>query len=362
MGDNKNVCSDAAYVNSITMRNRFKLISVPPQRYDNLQNSPYTNNTFTQEQLNMRRKVEILKYSANQSSTKTNNLTKKEKWAQLVNGASQKRNLPYSYIQQNIISGTTNFIQTCPSGTTIYTPTYASNIPGPIMNLYEDPNVPLYMYSKKIDNYGILNQEVNTTQFTYDTNLTDIYYDNNDFELRIFKTLNSLYIQKINTTVYTFNIEVPISLFISAKVKSNVTGTFNETITMKLVFAPINIFYGTNIINTDIFMTLPKLPVTLNVSMNLENGSFSGNQYIGNGFISNLTLNTQPNYVYDIKFASLVLIETEPDTKLYDYFENITYGISMNPSYDILNIFNNCSVVNPSLYPTTTNYKNITIT
>jgi hypothetical protein len=234
MSTNQNVCSDDGYVNSLKMRNRFKLINVPPQRYDNLQNSPYTNNAFTQDQLNMRRKAEVLKYSANQSNTKTNNLTKKEKWAQLVNGASQKRNLSYSYIGENLIPGTTNYVQTCPSGTTIYTPTYASNIPGPIMNLYEDPNVPLYMYSNKVDTYGLLNQEVNTTQFTYDTNLTDIYYNYDDRNNP--KLFISLYIQNINTPTYSFNIEVPISLFISAKAKPNLSGTFNENITIKANF------------------------------------------------------------------------------------------------------------------------------
>jgi hypothetical protein len=52
--DNQNVCSDDGYVNSVTMRNRFKLLNVPPQRYDNLQNSPYNNSAISQQQLNWR--------------------------------------------------------------------------------------------------------------------------------------------------------------------------------------------------------------------------------------------------------------------------------------------------------------------
>jgi hypothetical protein len=304
--DNQNVCSDDGYVSLVNMRNRFKLFNVPPERYDNLQNSPYNNSAITQQQLNMRRKVEILKYSANQSNTKTNNLTKKEKWALLVNGASQRRNLSYSYIGENLIPGTTNYVQTCPSGTTIYTPTYASGIPGPVMYLYEDPNVPLYMYSKKVDTYGILNQEVNTTEFTYDSNKFDIYLSNSTND----KIITSLYIQNINTPIYNFTIQFSMSIFITATVKPNFVGTFNETITISILPLQHYIKYGTNIVDTNSLSTFPTQKyVTFNISMNLANGSFSGNQYIGNYMMTNLVLNTQPNYIYDIGFIG----DAQPD-------------------------------------------------
>ena len=48
---------------------------------------PLTNQStnITEQQLNMRRKAEILKYSSNRMPTQTNSLTKKQKWSQLVN-------------------------------------------------------------------------------------------------------------------------------------------------------------------------------------------------------------------------------------------------------------------------------------
>ena len=89
---------------------------------------------------------------------------------------------------------------------------------------------------------------------------------------------------------------------------------------------------------------------------------------MGNYTMTNLILNTQPNYIYDIAFSPtdinnniLININTQTNTQFYDYFENINYGIYMNPSYNNLNVFNNCTVVNPSVYPTTTNYENIRI-
>lgn len=376
MTTNLNVCSDPGYLNGVTMRNRFKLLNIPPQRYDNLQNSPYviTNNLqriFTQDQLNMRRKVEILKYSANNTSTKTNNLTKREKWAQLVNGSSQRRNLPYSFLQKNLIPGTTDFVQICPSGTTIYTPSYASNIPGPITHLHEDPTVPLYMYATNTDNYAIINQEINTRQFNYDSHLTNIYLDTSS----TYKLLTSLYIMNINTTTYSFTIRFPINLFISANVKPGITNIasniFNESITISFINQPLQnyIYFGNDIVTTNANFTVPSLKsVTFDISMNLTNKSFSGNVYIGN-YIMNVILNTQPNYIYDIGYGiinsnnnSLININTQNNTNLYDYFENIKYGICMNPTSNNLNILNNCSIRNRGSLPSISTYQLLSVT
>jgi hypothetical protein len=64
-----------------------RLFNIPLPRINNISNSPYSNG-YTKEQLDMRRKAEILKYNNNSTSTKTNNFTKAEKWNQLVKGNS----------------------------------------------------------------------------------------------------------------------------------------------------------------------------------------------------------------------------------------------------------------------------------
>lgn len=369
-----NVCSDPGYLNLISIKNRFRLKNIPPQRFDNLQNSPYDINnnlkkTFTQDELNMRRKAEILNYSANKTNTKTNNFTKKEKWAQLVNGSSQQRNLPYSYIKNNLVLGTTNYVQTCPSGSILYTPTYASGVPGKIMNLYEDPNIPLYMYSTSRDSYGLINQEVTTQQLEYDI-FDNIYlYDTNPNKNN--GIVASIYILNIDTKIYTFNIQFPISIFISATAKSGYSGTFNENITISFIEKPLHpyIYYGKDVVETSSTTNiLPHKSVTFNVSMNSITGSFSGNQYIGNYALSNLTLNTEPTYLYDFNFGlndennnSLINIDTQKNTNLYNYFENISYGIIMNPSLNNINVYNNCTVVNEGIFPQKTTYQTISI-
>jgi hypothetical protein len=103
----------------------------------NLQNSPYdlsfANPPFTQSQLDMRRKAEILKYNSTQKNTQTNAPTKKEVFSQIMRG---------SYKQCNVDTRST------------LVSTTASNIPGRPMYLFEDTNVPLYNYRNNLT-FGI---------------------------------------------------------------------------------------------------------------------------------------------------------------------------------------------------------------
>jgi hypothetical protein len=76
--------------------------SNPLPRIDNLSRSPYIMG-YTKDQLDMRRKAEILKYNNNSSSTKTNNLTKAEKWSQLTKGNSNTQLSNYPSINLTTI-------------------------------------------------------------------------------------------------------------------------------------------------------------------------------------------------------------------------------------------------------------------
>ena len=375
MTDNQNVCDDKSYKATINFRNRFKLLNIPPSRYDNLKNSPYLNTnifnrTFNQDELNMRRKAEILKYNASNSSTKTNGLTKKEKWKLLVNGSSQKRSLSYSFIQNNLVQGTTNYIQTCPSGTIFYTPTSSSNVPGKIMNLYEDPNIPLYMYAIKTDSYGLINEEINISQFDYDKSLVNQYINQTNNII-----VSSIYIQKILTPTYTFNIQFPISIFISAKIKPEQSGSFIDTLIIDFTNNPFQtyIYYGesivsnTGVINNPTYSFNGAKSASFDISLNLSiNNSFSGNQYIGMFSINNLILNTQEGYIYDIilKNISDFNISSFKLSSLndkIDLYENIQYGICANIEFNQLNKFINCTIKNPGSFPSISTYQPLSI-
>jgi hypothetical protein len=97
-----------------------------------LQKTPYTG-SVTQDQLNMRRKAEILKYNSTQTNTQTNAPTKKEVFSQIMRG---------SYKQCTVDT------RSIPVSTT------ASDVPGKPIYLFENSAIPLYNYRNRVT-YGI---------------------------------------------------------------------------------------------------------------------------------------------------------------------------------------------------------------
>jgi hypothetical protein len=177
------------------------LFNNPQSRYTPA--NPY-NGTFTKYQLDMRRKVEVLKYSNTNSSTKTNNLTKAQKLAQTLSGRSQSQgfqskvittldangnyntvtvNYPdklvisdASELDENAVKITGNKgyftytiipngqIVNCSADRLIPTPTSSCGIPGQIVNLIDDETVPLYNFTNStINNAAYGNSEISNT-------------------------------------------------------------------------------------------------------------------------------------------------------------------------------------------------------
>ena len=233
-------CSDSAIVNLIIahdQRQRLAYFNKPPVRYNPV--SPYPQNT--KAQLDMRRKAEILKYSNNQQNTKTNNTTKKEKWAYLVRGNSSQVVSYSNYIN--------NISTTCTSNETQPMSTTASDVPGPPMNLYYDPTVPLYQYQNPsinnasysdlpaddtsvlklvcIDELSVLYQ-LDNTLVSYDTSnvLTTINYSTN----QSLQTRNRLFGSIVTTdymptSVYVFSLSIPIGIWVMGALKEGVIDT-----------------------------------------------------------------------------------------------------------------------------------------
>ncbi len=105
---------------------------------------------FTNQQLDMRRKVETLKYVNNQ-----NNITSKQNFSKIVkgNGALMRRKQfatqsNVGFINANVDNlsreGNILFIDSCPKKTTGLTS--ESDVPGPLMTLRIDESVPLTRY------------------------------------------------------------------------------------------------------------------------------------------------------------------------------------------------------------------------
>jgi len=98
--------------------------------------------------LNMRRKAEILKYKANSAQ-----LTKKQKWAQIVHGGGPLAKKVWA--TQNALGSNPNIenlplvgnvLQCNGSPLVQCSPSTACDVPGPTTQLCDDPNVPLTNY------------------------------------------------------------------------------------------------------------------------------------------------------------------------------------------------------------------------
>ena len=137
-------------------RKQFQVNNIPPIRFEPI--SPYP--AFTQEQLNMRRKTEILKY--NKNSTQGPRMTQKQKLAVTLRGG---------YNTARVV---------CPNDYKIPVLSTSAGIPGPPMYLVEDPLVPLYNYSRDTNVYAE-NLYEDDIQWVFNTEPNQLCANNNTY-------------------------------------------------------------------------------------------------------------------------------------------------------------------------------------
>lgn len=141
------------------------LEAVPPlPRLEDI--SPYTNSKasepsglspgevlYTQRQLDMRRKYEILQYRNN--GNVNGSITKKQQFSKLI--TNKTRFTKTVKTEDSFVIYSTN---SCPDDETVVVPTTSSDVPGPSVMLYYEPNVPLYNYGSNNLNYAIISDDV----------------------------------------------------------------------------------------------------------------------------------------------------------------------------------------------------------
>ena len=241
LGKELSDCSgDTAIVNLIIandQRQRLAFYHTPPSRYTPI--SPYPANT--KQQLDMRRKVEILKYSNNQQNSKTNNLTKNEKWALLSRGKSSQTT-SYSALLSNRST-------VCTSNETKLTSSTASDIPGPPINIYYDPTTPLYYYQNASINHASYSNlpadDISELKLYTQDEVTFLYesapiYEMDDISNVLTTTTSSKnqslqtrnnFVGSIVTTIYMpknayiFSFSIPIGIWIMGSEKEGIIDT-----------------------------------------------------------------------------------------------------------------------------------------
>jgi len=326
---------------AITQLRKLRSSTTPTLRIDSLASSPYP--TYTQAELDMRRKAEILQYNSNYQSTKQNGLTKKEKYTQIVRGTYQSK--------------VTNTTTICPY-TMIITPSTSSGVPGKAVGLYLDPSIPLYNYQTK-RNY--------TLQQTTDDRKCNIVNSVNVVCPNILNSesnpetyIGSIYFRDgIDDISYTITITAPISISFAGV--NNTTSekllAFNRQVVDLTITNPKLIVYynGTSLNDSGISKqvipsyTLDCVTVSLD-TINSGEDDFYGNVFVGNATFSNINLYSKSGYVYDlyVQLSANLNLNDDVEYTQSSYFTSITYNAIFNSDILYYQDSSNCVVSSPS--------------
>jgi hypothetical protein len=257
-------------INTCKQRQLFLMgiASLPKNRIEMV--SPYPN--FTESQLNMRRKVEILQHTKN--SSKGDQQSKSQKFARSIN------------------KNANTILNNCTSDLYLPSLTSSCDVPGPIITLQYDPSVPLYNYAQNINAYGQLSSDI---IFKW----LDKTYSNipayNNVETTF---IDSLAIGTLDTNPTTFTINTPIGIYIEGSVAGN---TISGNVSLSNI--SVLVYYNNqqlNIIQPTIQLNGVAVSESVDYTVTTP-GIFNGSQYIGNLTISNLVLPTQYGFTYSIK-------------------------------------------------------------
>jgi hypothetical protein len=282
-------------------RNGLKF-NIPPPRYT--PQNPYEDG-FTKEQLDMRRKVEILKY--NKSSNYR--ITKAQSWVQVVNGNFQRRTYSKSYLNR-----LTTEDRDCEN---IVTYSTGANIPGPQIPLYLDKNVPLYNYNTQRNVQGINNiNEVDMWRTKYDTDL--ISYSPTIYTLNIRPP--------IDNTQYKFSVNTSFGIYVRGISNSLASRPFK--ISISLTSSSVKVRFGGQYLSN--IAPIISSPGTINISGNVTStGNFAGAIYLGNIIMSNIVLYTSNGNTYDI-ILEPIISATFDDGSTSTITNNITAQLYTN--------------------------------
>ena len=225
-----NDCSNILIV--YDQKKRLAYFRTPPPRYTPA--SPY-DGRVTQQQLDMRRKVEILKYKNNQQNTKTNDLTQKQLWALLARGNNRELS---PYLDFDITANNGLPMRTCTANETQRTWSSACDVPGPPMELFYDPTIPLYNYLNSSINHAsyaglpegdtsvlklytqnemlYVNQLLGITvkNDPITTLSTQLFYANQTLQIRASALGTIVCTKYMPTSVHSFSMSIPIGIWV----------------------------------------------------------------------------------------------------------------------------------------------------
>jgi hypothetical protein len=234
---------------------------------------------YSQEDLNMRRKAEVLKYSK-----KDYNKQKKQNYSFLAKKHTKAR--------------------PCPSSNNAKPSSY-SGVPGPIVHLFENPNVPLYNYKSQSKQFNFQNIPFDNFKRIFDT---FPFYNIDGFN-NTYVNLMDLVILNPNNNQFRFDFSIPISLEYTANfngissiedVTAGQIAIFNSTLDIMYsdtLISSNNITYRSSGIGLDSDIVSSTKSLSLDFAESTV-GKIKVRQYIGNLILKNVTIQTVTQYVY----------------------------------------------------------------
>ena len=285
--------------NMCQQRARQQLLNIPPTRFTPV--SPYPQ--YTQFQLDMRRKAEILQYSNNNTNTKTNNLTRVETYSMLMKNPPV---ISSSTIAQIAEGG-------CQEDRFKPTPSSSCDVPGPPIDLFYDPTVILYNYQSQIvRSYGVENSLNPTNPWNTfsraEISMSSLTAQPNPAYYPLF-TIAFTNLCKQGQTIYAFT--APMQILMNGVATASVlqTGSFNVTFLITSLF--IDVYYNSTLMSTSdpsqknaslsglaILQSLQRTSVTVEVT---NNEPFSIVFYLGLLRATNMLISTYPGFIYDVR-------------------------------------------------------------
>jgi hypothetical protein len=240
--------------------------------------SPYPR--FTQLQLDMRRKVEILKYK--QQTLNSDITTKAKKWAKVVQ-LSRKNPLAINK-------------RACPMDSLLPTPSTSCDVPGPAITLQYDPTVELY-------NYGYIPPTYNTENESKYVDWEAFEIEDAEFPQNTSSPLAYVVVQHPKKIKYNYKFQTPVAIYLSGykDIRSYNKKTSYINITISSISCEIT--FNNKMITKVHPVIQPMVNNILLSVVNSENGYFEVSKYIGMVYVSNIVLPVQAQYVYEVNMT-----------------------------------------------------------
>jgi hypothetical protein len=280
--------------------------------------SPYEGTTFTQKQLNMRRKAEILKYSGPRSANQSNKMTKKLNLAYALSGRTR--------ISSTQIDACGNFLN-CADQQGVPMPTSNSGIPGPVEYIYLDSAVPLYNYvtgNRAYPSDQILEGEFWSAEANADR-LVPYNTETSIFALHIKDNIDS--------PNYRYSFGTPVVICCSGNIIDNGFAKTNP-VTVHLNYLAVVVMFSGSVVQTKVLV-----PAISDLVFDVSGyvGPFVASQYVGYLTVSGLQLVTSPGYHYDVQILARYTISGQG----VSYFSSVSAYSFANAS-TLNNAVSNC--------------------